>query len=52
MSNELKAMLDDYDESVYPLVKQICDGAFEQSAQWRGERPFVRPVPVTLNVNY
>lgn len=50
MAAELKAMLDDYDESLYEIVVKICDASFKQSAQWRGEKPFIRPVPVSLKV--
>lgn len=48
MSAELKRTLDDIDVDAYPIAKEICDQAFRQSAQWRGEKPLVKPVPVTL----
>lgn len=51
MAEDLKRLLDLYDPKAYDIVKEVCDAAFKQSSQWRGERELVRPVPVTLNVS-
>ena len=51
MAKELEAMLKQWDDpEAYELIKNVCDQAFEQSAQWRGVKKFTRPVPVTLRV--
>jgi hypothetical protein len=50
MAAELKRMVEQEweDPYAYDIIKEICDQAFAQSAQWRGEKDFVTPVPVTL----
>lgn len=49
MKEELKAMVEGFgDEEAFPAIWSVCEQAFRQSAQWKGEKPLVKPVPVTL----
>lgn len=50
LSGELEKLCSEFhgDPDAYTAIKDICDQAFAQSAQWRGDKAFIRPVPVTL----